>query len=53
MIRLSGAVLGIAFMVFGVLILVFPDLLRWLVGLFFIFAGILVFGGTFALFRYR
>ena len=38
--RIYGVWLGIIFIVFGILVLVLPDLLRWLVGLFFIVSGI-------------
>jgi uncharacterized membrane protein HdeD (DUF308 family) len=38
--KIYGAWLGIIFIVFGVLVLVLPDFLRWLIGLFFIVSGI-------------
>lgn len=41
--RINGMWTGIVFIIFGVLVLVFPDLLRWLVGIFFIVAGIFAF----------
>ncbi len=39
--KISGTTMGILFIIFGVLVLVFPNLLQWLVGIFFIAAGIL------------
>lgn len=39
--KISGVWMGIIFIIFGVLVLVFPDLLRWLIGIFFIVSGIL------------
>lgn len=39
--KISGTITGILLIIFGVLVLVFPHLLQWLVGLFFIVAGIL------------
>jgi cytochrome c biogenesis protein CcdA len=41
MFGLSKIVLGILAIVAGLLILVFPDLLRWIVGIFLIIWGIL------------
>jgi uncharacterized membrane protein HdeD (DUF308 family) len=39
--KISGIWMGVIFIIFGVLVLVFPHLLRWLVGTFFIVSGIL------------
>ena len=39
--KISGTMMGILFIVFGILVLVFPNLLQWLVGIFLIVAGIL------------
>jgi cytochrome c biogenesis protein CcdA len=41
MFGLSNVVLGVLAIVAGLLILVFPDLLRWIVGIFLIVWGIL------------
>ncbi len=40
--KISGTMMGILFIVFGILVLVLPHLLQWLVGVFFIVAGILM-----------
>jgi len=39
--RITGLWMGIIAIVFGVLVLVFPDLLRWLVAIFLIVVGVL------------
>lgn len=39
--KISGLELGIIAIVFGILILVFPELLRWLVGIGLIVLGVL------------
>ena len=39
MFKASGVWMGIVYIIFGVLVLLFPDLLRWLVGVFLIVAG--------------
>jgi uncharacterized membrane protein HdeD (DUF308 family) len=39
--KISGTWMGVIFVIFGVLVLVFPESLRWLVGVFFIVSGIL------------
>ena len=41
-ITVSKPVLAIICIVFGVLVIVFPDLLEWIVGLFLIIQGILL-----------
>ena len=38
--KISSTWMGIVFIVFGVLVLAFPELLRWLVGIFFVVSGI-------------
>jgi len=43
MVAISGLILGIIAIVFGVLVLVFPKILRFLVGFYFILVGILSF----------
>jgi hypothetical protein len=40
-VKISGLELGIIAIVFGILILVFPELLRWLVGIGLIVLGVL------------
>ncbi len=40
--KISGVLIGIIAVVFGVLVLVLPGLLQWLVGIFFIVAGLIV-----------
>ncbi|MGM0613632.1 MAG: DUF3096 domain-containing protein [Bacteroidota bacterium] len=37
-------IVGISFIVLGILILLFPELLAWLVGIFLIFDGIILLG---------
>ena len=39
--RITGLWMGIIAIVFGVLVLVFPDLLRWVVAIFLIVVGVL------------
>jgi len=41
-ITVSKPVLAIICIVFGVLVIVFPDLLEWIVGLFLIIQGVLL-----------
>lgn len=41
-ITVSKPVLAIICIIFGVLVIVFPDLLEWIVGLFLIIQGILL-----------
>ena len=41
-ITVSKPILAIICIVFGVLVIVFPDLLQWIVGLFLIIQGILL-----------
>jgi len=38
---ISGIILGILAILFGIFVLVMPKLLRWLVGLYFIIAGVI------------
>ena len=40
-ITISGLILGIIAIIFGVLVLAFPRFLRYLVGIYFILVGIL------------
>lgn len=37
-------IVGISFIVLGILIMLFPELLAWLVGIFLIFDGIILLG---------
>lgn len=39
--RISGMLMGIVAIVVGILVLVFPDLLRWIIGIGLIVVGIL------------
>lgn len=39
--RISGILMGIVAIVVGILVLVFPDLLRWIIGIGLIVVGIL------------
>jgi len=41
-ITVSKPILAVICIIFGVLVIVFPDLLEWIVGLFLIIQGILV-----------
>jgi uncharacterized membrane protein HdeD (DUF308 family) len=41
-ITVSKPVLAVICIIFGVLVIVFPDLLEWIVGLFLIIQGILI-----------
>lgn len=41
-ITVSKPILAIICIIFGVLVIVFPDLLQWIVGLFLIIQGILL-----------
>jgi uncharacterized membrane protein HdeD (DUF308 family) len=41
-ITISKPVLAIICIVFGILVIVFPDLLQWIVGLFLIIQGVLL-----------
>ena len=41
MIKVSGLMVGIIAIIVGILVLGFPDLLRWIVGIGFIMVGIL------------
>jgi len=41
-ITVSKPILAIICIIFGILVIVFPDLLEWIVGLFLIIQGILV-----------
>ena len=42
-VTVSKPVLALIAVIFGVLVIVFPDLLQWIVGLYFIIQGILLF----------
>jgi len=39
--KVSGLVVGIILLVVGILVLAFPDLLRWILGIGLIMAGLL------------
>lgn len=42
-VTLSKPVLALIAIIFGILVIVFPDLLQWIVGLYFIIQGVLFF----------
>jgi len=41
-ITISKPILAVICIVFGLLVIIFPELLQWIVGLFFIIQGILI-----------
>ncbi len=48
-VTVSKPILAIICIVFGILVIAFPNLLQWIVGLFFIIQGILFFADYFEL----
>ena len=42
-VTVSKPVLALIAIIFGILVIVFPDLLQWIVGLYFIIQGLLFF----------
>ena len=42
-VTVSKPILALIAIIFGILVIVFPDLLQWIVGLYFIIQGILLF----------
>lgn len=42
-VTVSKPVLALIAIIFGILVIVFPDLLQWIVGLYFIVQGVLFF----------
>jgi len=42
-VTVSKPVLALIAVIFGILVIIFPDLLQWIVGLYFIIQGILLF----------
>ncbi len=42
-VTISKPVLALIAIIFGILVIVFPDLLQWIVGLYFIIQGLLFF----------
>ncbi|MDH5690542.1 MAG: DUF3096 domain-containing protein [Candidatus Bathyarchaeota archaeon] len=42
-VTVSKPVLALIALIFGILVIVFPDLLQWIVGLYFIIQGLLFF----------
>ncbi len=42
-VTVSKPILALIAVVFGILVIVFPDLLQWIVGLYFIIQGVLLF----------
>jgi uncharacterized membrane protein HdeD (DUF308 family) len=41
-VTLSKPVLAVIAIIFGLLVIIFPDLLQWIVGLYFIIQGVLL-----------
>jgi len=50
-VTVSKPVLALIAIIFGILVIAFPDLLQWIVGLYFIIQGILLFMDYFELRR--
>lgn len=48
-VTVSKPVLALIALIFGILVIVFPDLLQWIVGLYFIIQGLLFFADYFEL----
>jgi uncharacterized membrane protein HdeD (DUF308 family) len=48
-VTVSKPVLALIAVIFGILVIVFPDLLQWIVGLYFIIQGVLLFADYFEL----
>jgi len=48
-VTMSKPILALIALIFGVLVIVFPDLLQWIVGLYFIIQGLLFFADYFEL----
>lgn len=48
-VTVSKPVLALIAIIFGILVIVFPDLLQWIVGLYFIIQGLLFFADYFEL----
>ena len=42
-VTVSKPILALIAVIFGILVIVFPDLLQWIVGLYFIIQGVLLF----------
>lgn len=42
-VTVSKPVLAMIAIIFGILVIVFPDLLQWIVGLYFLIQGVLLF----------
>ena len=45
-IGISGQIAAIVMIIFGVIVIVFPDLISWLIGIFLIILGIITLVGT-------
>lgn len=50
-VTISKPILALIALIFGILVIVFPDLLQWIVGLYFIMQGLLFFADYFELRR--
>ena len=50
-VTMSKPILAVIAIIFGILVIAFPDLLQWIVGLYFIIQGLLFFADYFELKR--
>ena len=50
-VTMSKPILALIAIIFGILVIAFPDLLEWIVGLYFIIQGLLFFADYFELRR--
>ena len=50
-VTMSKPILAVIAIIFGILVIAFPDLLEWIVGLYFIIQGLLFFADYFELRR--
>jgi len=50
-VTISKPILALIALIFGLLVIIFPELLRWIVGLYFIIQGLLFFADYFELKR--
>ncbi|MCW3977880.1 MAG: DUF3096 domain-containing protein [Candidatus Bathyarchaeota archaeon] len=48
-VTVSKPILAVIAIIFGILVILFPDLLQWIVGLYFIIQGLLFFADYFEL----
>ena len=50
-VTMSKPILAVIAIIFGILVIIFPDLLEWIVGLYFVIQGLLFFADYFELRR--